>query len=268
MTAQQELGARLAEVHVDGGLVVRGTIIEYANESAASLLASTRSELVGSDVSALLPLDERQSAQAWLAARVGEIYEETLRRRDGEQLPARLGIAALDDAKTVFAMSIQDVQEARALAQALEDEIVVFEARRTALVEAQQAMIRALSLPVLRVWDGVIAVPLLGPLDQARAAETLARLLDEVAASSTRCVIIDLTALSSVDVGSVAYLTSIVRTLGLVGSRCVIAGIQPELARVLVDERIQLMNATCFATQHEALSAVLQSLGWQVRRRS
>jgi PAS domain S-box-containing protein len=267
-TAQHELGAQLAEVHVDGGLVVRGTIIEYANQSAASLLASTRGELVGSDVSSLLPLGDRQSAQAWLAARAGEVYEETLRRRDGEQLPARLGITALDDAKTAFAMSIQDIHEARALAQALEDEIVVFEARRTALLDAQQTMIRALSLPVLRVWDGVISVPLLGPLDQARAAETLARLLDEVVASSARYVIIDLTGLASVDVGSVTYLTSIVRTLGLVGSRCVIAGIRPELARLLVDEQLELMRTTCFATQHEALAAVLRSLGWQIRRQS
>lgn len=265
MTSQEQLGARLAEVHVDGGLVIRGTIIEYANQSAASLLASTRDELVGSDVTSLLPLDDGEPAQAWLVARAGEIYEETLRRRDGGPLPARLGIAALDDGKTAFAMSIQDAREARALAQTLEDEIVVFEARRMALLDTQQAMIRALSLPVLRVWDGVIAVPLLGPLDQARAAEILARLLDEVVASSARYVIIDLTALASVDVGSIAYLTSIVRTLRLVGSRCVIAGIRPELARVLVDEQILLTSAMYFATQHEALAAVLRRLGWQVR---
>jgi PAS domain S-box-containing protein len=266
MTSQEQLGARLAEVHVDGGLVICGTTIEYANASAASLLASTRSELVGSDVSSLLPLDDHESVQVWLSARAGDVYEETLRRRDGEQLPARLGITALDDAKTAFAMSIQDVHEARALAQTLEDEIVVFDARRVALLDTQQAMIRALSLPVLRVWEGVICVPLLGPLDQARAAETLARVLDEVAASSARYVIIDLTGLASVDVGSITYLTSIVRTLGLVGSHCVIAGIRPDLAHVLVNEHIQLTNALCFATQHEALAAVLRRLGWQVRR--
>jgi PAS domain S-box-containing protein len=266
LSEEQTFGALFAAVHVDGGLIVRRTTIEYANDSAARLLASPRDELIGADVSRWLPLVDGESAQTWLAARAGEIYEETLRCGDGDRLPARLGITALDEEKTTFAMSIHDIREARMLAQALESEIVEFENRRLALLDDQQAMIRALSLPVLRIWSGVIAIPLLGPLDQARAAETLARLLEEVVASSARHVIIDLTGLQSVDVRSVAYLASMVRTLGLLGSNCVIAGIRPELARVLVDEQIPLANAMCFATQHEALVAVLQHLGWSLTR--
>ncbi|MGB1017225.1 MAG: STAS domain-containing protein, partial [Nannocystaceae bacterium] len=129
-----------------------------------------------------------------------------------------------------------------------------------------QSLIEALSLPILRVWDGVIAVPLIGPLDEARAADTLERLLDVVVASSARHVIIDLTGLMSANANSAAYLVTMIRTLGLVGSRCVLAGIRPALSTMFVEHELPLGGAECFSTQAEALAAVLGRLGWSVCR--
>jgi anti-anti-sigma regulatory factor/PAS domain-containing protein len=253
--------------HVDGGLVIDDGLVAYANSSATKLFAATHTQLHGHLAASLLGLDDGADATTWLAERDGEIVEADVRRTDGQLFPARIGVTALDSVRRRFALSVQDLSDVRAAAQLLEQELVAFEARRAALIDAQRDMIRALSLPLLRVWQGVLAVPLLGPLDETRAADTLERLLAEVAAARILHVIIDMTGLQSLDLGSVAYLARMIRALRLVGSQCVIAGIKPALARTLVEQDIPLADASCYSSQHEALAAVLERLGWQLVRR-
>lgn len=265
--ARMQLAAELSEAHIDGALVIEEGAVVYANVAATKLFDCSREELEGSSVAPLLAL-EPDELEAWLRRRIGEAYEEPLRRSTGEGFAARVGVVELDRERRRFGLSIQDVSEARAIADALEAELVALEYRRAAALESKQALIDALSLPMLRIWEGVIAIPLIGPLEESRAADALERLLSAVVAASIRHVIIDLTGLESVDTVSAGYLARMIRTLALVGSRCVIVGIQPALAQVFVTEQLPLADARCFATQAEALAAVLRVMGWSIERGS
>ena len=262
-----QLAVQMSEAHTDGALVIEGQGVVYANAAASRLFDCSREQLEGSSVASLLGLEPEALAE-WLRRRAGQAYEEPLLRSTGEGFAARVGVVELDRDRQRYGLSIQDVSEARAIADALEEELVALEYRRAAALESKQALIDALSLPMLRIWEGVIAIPLIGPLDESRAADALERLLAAVVASSIRHVIIDLTGLESVDTVSAGYLARMIRTLGLVGSRCVIVGIQPALAQVFVTEQLPLADARCFATQAEALAAVLREMGWSVERGS
>lgn len=257
---------QLAAALLDGGLVIADEHIVYANHSAAQLLGSSAASLMGAAAASLFSLADGETVSAWLIERNGETCEELVHRRDGDSFPARVGIAALDSERTRFAVSIQDITEARKLAATLDQELVAFERRRAELLATKQETIRALSMPVLQVWEGVLAIPLVGALDQQRISDTTERLLFEVVRCSARFVIIDLTGLDAVDAASASHLARMIGALALIGSGCVISGIRPALARTFVDRDINIAHALCFATQHEALTAVLELLGWSVAR--
>lgn len=273
---ERGLAAALGRAMYDGGLVVADGRVRYANTTAEALFGAAPGELEGAQAGTLVAelealagaaeLDEL--ASAWLSERVDEEGEDDLVRLDGERFPARLCVTVLDEeaAAPHFAVTVQDVSERRALAAAMDAELVAFEERRLAALAANAEVIRELSLPVMSVWEGVLSVPLIGSLDRARAEDTTARLLEAVARESARVVIIDLTGLSAVDAASVDLLASIARVLGLIGTQCAIAGIGPQLAMAMVERDVDLAGSPCFATQKEALTFALGRLGWAVSK--
>lgn len=134
--------------------------VAYANAAAAELFGCSRAQLEDSPLAPLLGLDADE-VEAWLLERAGQAYEERLHRSSGEVFAARVGVATLDRGAERFGLSVQDVSEERAVAKALEEELVALEVSRLVALESKQELIDALSLPMLRVWEGVIAIPLI-----------------------------------------------------------------------------------------------------------
>lgn len=102
------------------------------------------------------------------------------------------------------------------------------------LVEAQAAEIRDLSLPILEVGDDVLALPIIGAVDEVRAARMLEGLLEAVVRTQSSHVILDLTAVRTVDENVAERLVRILRAVSLLGARGVLAGITPPVARTMV----------------------------------
>lgn len=105
---------------------------------------------------------------------------------------------------------------------------------KLAIIEKQRSEIHALSVPIIQVWDGVLALPVMGEVDQARADEMTARLLDAVVAHGARSVILDLTGVESVDEGTAERLSSILRAIRLLGAEGFVTGIRPGLAQTFI----------------------------------
>ncbi|MFO7566545.1 MAG: STAS domain-containing protein [Enhygromyxa sp.] len=108
--------------------------------------------------------------------------------------------------------------------------------RKRAEREAQDrlALIETLSAPILRVWDGVLAVPVLGTLAGERAASLLERLLDELQRTRSDYAILDVTGVDLIDTHTADYLLRIARSIELLGARCIITGIRPAVAQTMV----------------------------------
>lgn len=138
------------------------------------------------------------------------------------------------------------------------DETARFRAEQAAAEEAlviarQQQEILALSAPIIEIGERALAVPLVGALDEARAAQIMSRLLAAVADRRAASIIIDLTGVERLDEASAARLTTIARAVRLLGAAVILCGIRPEAARLMVETGEELGGVTVRRTLRDAL---------------
>ena len=124
-------------------------------------------------------------------------------------------------------------------------------------VRAQEQVIERLGSPILQVGQGVLAVPLLGNLDGDRASRMTDDLLLAVNKNATRTAILDLTGLQDIDTATIEHLLRTSRAVGLLGCRCVLSGISPSVATVIVQLGLGTQALTTVATLQDALELAL-----------
>ena len=108
------------------------------------------------------------------------------------------------------------------------------EARAEELAHQQSELVEALSTPVIAVWPGVLALPLVGRVDDERAGRITAVLLERVAAERATHVILDLTGVGTIAGNTMPGLLRMVRSIGLLGASCLLTGISPAVAQQIV----------------------------------
>jgi len=146
----------------------------------------------------------------------------------------------------------RDISERRAHVEALE--------RSREQQAAQAAVLRSLAAPVIRVGDGVLALPLIGALDRERMQVALTALLEHTARGRVRRVVLDLTG-AAVDAAAADELLAIVRVLRLQGVASALSGIGPQLARAIVTAGLEIGAVPCFRSVEEALADVGRERG-------
>jgi rsbT co-antagonist protein RsbR len=124
--------------------------------------------------------------------------------------------------------------------------------------------IEQLSAPVIDLWEGVLALPIMGAVDEARASRMTESLLHAIVQSGASFTVVDLTGVTAMDAATASHITSMVRAAGLVGTQCLISGIRPAMARTLVDLDASLGVET-FGTLRAALRRAIE--GSLARRR-
>jgi rsbT co-antagonist protein RsbR len=107
------------------------------------------------------------------------------------------------------------------------------EAENAAVIARQAEMIRTLTAPVIEVADGVVAVPIIGALDEARADVLMAHLLGRIASLRTTAVLIDLSGASEINADILRGVTKLCQAIRLLGTDCVVTGIRPHLAATI-----------------------------------
>jgi rsbT co-antagonist protein RsbR len=105
---------------------------------------------------------------------------------------------------------------------------------KLAIIQEQRSAIRALSAPIIKVWDRVLALPVVGTLDEERAEEITGRMLEAVVANAARYAILDLTGVETVDAGTANHLVKIIRAIQLLGAKSIVTGIKPAMAQTLI----------------------------------
>ncbi|MBK9267004.1 MAG: STAS domain-containing protein [Polyangiaceae bacterium] len=124
-------------------------------------------------------------------------------------------------------------------------------------IERQRIAIRELSVPIIDVWDDIITLPLVGAIDSARASEMTEKLLQRISERGADYVLIDLTGVDIVDTMTAAHLVRLTHAAKLLGARCVLTGVRPEVARTLVEIGVHLGGLMTLRTLRDGLRACL-----------
>ncbi|UQA55793.1 STAS domain-containing protein [Polyangium aurulentum] len=130
-------------------------------------------------------------------------------------------------------------------------------AEKLAIIEEQQEAIRVLGSPILEVWDGVLALPIIGRVDARRAAEITGDLLERIVATQSQYAILDLTGVDTVDAATAEHFGNIIRAVSLLGAECLVCGIRPAVAQAMATHGMGTERATTYGTMRSALMAVI-----------
>jgi rsbT co-antagonist protein RsbR len=140
----------------------------------------------------------------------------------------------------------------------------VFQASREQVIVRQQQELLELSTPVVQLWDGILALPLIGTLDSARTQVVMENLLQKIVETGAAISIIDITGVPTVDTLVAQHLLKTVAAARLMGADCIISGIRPQIAQTIVHLGVNLSNVTTKATLAAAFVIALQRTGKSV----
>ncbi len=130
-----------------------------------------------------------------------------------------------------------------------------------ALIDRQRQQLLEVATPVIKLWDGIVAVPLIGTLDSARSQVVMENLLEAVVAEQARFVILDITGVPTVDTLVAQHLMKTVAAARLMGAECIVSGIRPAIAQTIVHLGIDLGPVVTRATLADALAFALHRRG-------
>jgi rsbT co-antagonist protein RsbR len=136
---------------------------------------------------------------------------------------------------------------------------------REELIARQQQDMLELSTPVVQLWEGIVALPLIGTLDSARTQVVMESLLQTIVDTGAGLAIIDITGVPTVDTLVAQHLLKTVAAARLMGAECLISGIRPQIAQTIVHLGVELNDVTTKATLADALAIALARLGLAVR---
>jgi len=140
----------------------------------------------------------------------------------------------------------------------------IYAAVREQIIADQAAAMLELSTPVIRLWEGIIAVPLVGTLDSARTQLVMEKLLETLVASGAEHAVLDITGVPTVDTEVAQHLLKTVSAVRLLGAECIISGIRPQVAQTIVALGIEFGDIATKATLADALVHALNRTGYQV----
>ncbi len=139
-------------------------------------------------------------------------------------------------------------------------------AGREEVIHRQQQEMMELSTPVVKLWDGVVALPLIGTLDSARTQVVMESLLQRIVETGSQIAIIDITGVPTVDTLVAQHLIKTITAARLMGAECIISGIRPQIAQTIVHLGVNLADVVTKANLSDAFGLALQKMGMGVRR--
>ena len=128
------------------------------------------------------------------------------------------------------------------------------------MIARQQQELLELSTPVVELWEGILALPLIGTLDSARTQIVMESLLERIVTSGAEIAIIDITGVPTVDTLVAQHLIKTISAARLMGADCILSGIRPQIAQTIVHLGLEL-NVVSKATMADAFALALRRTG-------
>lgn len=206
-------------------------------------------------------LDALSAARAAQGAPAGETshFVLALKKPAFARLQQRLGgdAAALSQALWTATRLIDRMAQST---------VTSYQKSREDVIARQQHELLELSTPVIKLWDGVLAVPMIGTLDSNRTQIVMEALLQRIVDTGSEIAIIDITGVPTVDTLVAQHLLKTVTAIRLMGAECIISGIRPQIAQTVVHLGIDLQGIITKATLADALQLAMKRVGYTVSR--
>jgi rsbT co-antagonist protein RsbR len=208
------------------------------------------------------------NAEGWASVR--EFLTSVSRSRAHQGFsPTETATFVLSLKQPVFAQLRRQVTDTQALADALLatttelDKLALFTSEvflksREEVILRQQQELLELSTPVVELWEGILALPLIGTLDSARTQVVMESLLQAIVRTGAALAIIDITGVPTVDTLVAQHLLKTVAAARLMGADCIISGIRPQIAQTIVHLGVDLSEVTTKATLADAFTLALR----------
>lgn len=203
----------------------------------------------------LADLARRQASQGFTPSDTAR-FVFALRQPILDVLQEKLGIDPALAAETRTVTTLCDRLALRTIEAAI--------ASRDEVIRRQQAEILELSTPVVQVWDGILALPLIGTLDSARTQVVMENLLQTIVDTGSSVAIIDITGVPTVDTLVAQHLIKTVTAARLMGATCIISGIRPQIAQTMVHLGIDFEDILTTASLADALAHAFRLLRLRV----
>jgi rsbT co-antagonist protein RsbR len=142
--------------------------------------------------------------------------------------------------------------------------IATFQKSREEVIRRQQEELLELSTPVVKLWDGVLALPMIGTLDSQRTQVVMESLLQRIVETGSEIAIIDITGVPTVDTLVAQHLLKTVTAIRLMGADCIISGVRPQIAQTIVHLGLDLEGIVTKANLADALALALRRAGLSV----
>jgi rsbT co-antagonist protein RsbR len=139
--------------------------------------------------------------------------------------------------------------------------VKTFQKSREEVIGRQQTELLELSTPVVKLWDGILALPMIGTLDSARTQIVMESLLQKIVETESQIAIIDITGVPTVDTLVAQHLLKTVTAIRLMGADCIISGVRPQIAQTIVHLGVDLQGVTTKANLADALALALKRSG-------
>jgi len=251
--------ARLKAVldHVLDGIVTIDDegVVESFNSAAERIFGYPASEVIGQNVKMLMPEPYHGEHDGYLRnyldsgkAKIIGIGREVLGlHKDGTTFPLNLGVSEMRvGGQRKFVGMLRDISEQK-------------EAERT--IAEQHRNLLELSTPVLKVWDEVVLLPLIGTIDTERAAQIIDSLLQAIVSTEARVAVIDVTGVGSIDTYTAQHLIKTVSAAEMLGAEVLITGISPVISQTLVKLGVDLSAVRACGPLRAGISEALRLTG-------
>lgn len=142
--------------------------------------------------------------------------------------------------------------------------VAAFQKTREDVILRQQEDMLELSTPVVKLWDGILGLPMIGTLDSARTQVVMESLLQRIVETGAQIAILDITGVPTVDTLVAQHLLKTVTAIRLMGGDCIISGVRPQIAQTIVHLGVDLQGITTKATLADALALAMRRTGQTV----
>jgi rsbT co-antagonist protein RsbR len=143
-----------------------------------------------------------------------------------------------------------------------------YQKAREGVILRQQEEMLELSTPVVKLWDGVLALPIIGTLDSSRTQTIMESLLERIVETGSEIAIIDITGVPTVDTLTAQHLLKTVTAARLMGAECIISGIRPQIAQTIVHLGVELGDVITKASLADAFRIALQRSNYAIVKRA
>lgn len=193
---------------------------------------------------ALIGQDSQQTA-SFIFALKGPLF--ALLQREYADQPAQLAEQLWEISELLDALGMHTIR--------------TFQKSRESVIKRQQEELLELSTPVVKLWDGVLALPMIGTLDSQRTQVVMESLLQRIVDTGAEIAIIDITGVPTVDTLVAQHLLKTVTAIRLMGADCIISGIRPQIAQTIVHLGVNLEDVITKATLADAFLVALERTG-------